>query len=65
MDNSPMSTFQIIIVAICFILNMNDGINVLVMSFLGSDIVEEWFGALSDAGLSIQMLFSLFLCLYW
>jgi MFS transporter, AAHS family, 4-hydroxybenzoate transporter len=29
-DNNPMSIYQTIIVAICFILNMNDGIDVLV-----------------------------------
>lgn len=41
-DNNPMSSFQIIIVAICFILNMNDGIDVLIVSFSGSDIIKEW-----------------------
>lgn len=41
-DHSPMSTFQVLIVAICFILNMNDGIDVLVVSFSGSEIVKEW-----------------------
>lgn len=41
-DHNPMSTFQVIIVAICFILNMNDGIDVLVVSFSGSEIVKEW-----------------------
>lgn len=41
-DNRPMSAYQIIIVAICFILNMNDGIDVLVVSFSSSDIIKEW-----------------------
>lgn len=41
-DHNPMSTFQVLIVAICFILNMNDGIDVLVVSFSGSEIVKEW-----------------------
>lgn len=41
-DNNPMSTFQIVIVAICFILNFNDGIDVLVVSFSSSDIIKEW-----------------------
>lgn len=48
-DNSPMSMYQIIIVAICFILNMNDGIDVLVVSFTGSEIVKEL--GLSDTAL--------------
>jgi MFS transporter, AAHS family, 4-hydroxybenzoate transporter len=48
-DNSPMSAYQITIVAICFILNMNDGIDVLVVSFTGSEIVKEL--GLSDTAL--------------
>lgn len=60
-DNSPMSTFQIIIVAICFVLNMNDGIDVLVVSFSGSDITKEWgltkteMGYVFSAGLTGMM----------
>jgi MFS transporter, AAHS family, 4-hydroxybenzoate transporter len=41
-DNNEMSRYQMIIVAICFILNMNDGIDVLIVSFSGSDIIKEW-----------------------
>ncbi len=57
-DNNPMSAFQIIIVAICFILNMNDGIDVLVVSFTGSEVVKEWglskgeLGYIFSAGLA-------------
>jgi MFS transporter, AAHS family, 4-hydroxybenzoate transporter len=57
-DNSPMSTYQIIIVALCFVLNMNDGIDVLVVSFTGSEIVKEWgltntqLGSIFSAGLA-------------
>lgn len=40
-DNSAMSAYQIIIVAICFILNMNDGIDVLVVAFTSSKIAAE------------------------
>lgn len=56
-----MSTFQIIIVAICFVLNMNDGIDVLVVSFSGSDITKEWglskteMGYVFSAGLAGMM----------
>jgi MFS transporter, AAHS family, 4-hydroxybenzoate transporter len=57
-DKSPMSAYQIIIVSLCFILNMNDGIDVLVVSFTGSEIVKEWtlsntqLGAVFSAGLA-------------
>lgn len=57
-DNSPMSAYQITIVALCFILNMNDGIDVLVVSFTGSEMVKEWalsntqLGSIFSAGLA-------------
>jgi len=66
-DNSPMSTFQIIIVAICFILNMNDGIDVLVVSFSGAEISKEWglskteLGYIFSAGLIGMTLGAFFL----
>ncbi len=49
-DQSPMSLFQQFMVAICFILNMNDGIDVLVVSFTGSEIVSEWGLSKSELG---------------
>lgn len=49
-DHNPMSTFQVLIVAICFILNMNDGIDVLVVSFSGSEIVKEWALSKTELG---------------
>jgi MFS transporter, AAHS family, 4-hydroxybenzoate transporter len=66
-DNSPMSLYQIIIVAICFILNMNDGIDVLVVSFTGSEIVKELglsdtaLGGIFSAGVAGMTLGCLFL----
>jgi MFS transporter, AAHS family, 4-hydroxybenzoate transporter len=57
-DNSPMSVYQIIIVGICFILNMNDGIDVLAVSFTKSEIMKEWalsntqMGSVFSAGLA-------------
>ncbi len=66
-DNSPMSSFQIIIVAMCFILNMNDGIDVLVVSFSGSEITKEWglskteLGYIFSAGLAGMTLGAFFL----
>ncbi|AUD03034.1 MFS transporter [Spirosoma pollinicola] len=49
-DDSPMSGFQVLMVVICFIMNMNDGIDVLVVSFTGSEIVREWALSKSDLG---------------
>jgi len=60
-DKNTMSFYQIIIVAICFVLNMNDGIDVLVVSFSGSDISNEWhlskteLGYIFSAGLTGMM----------
>lgn len=57
-DNHTMSIYQIIIVALCFVLNMNDGIDVLTVSFTGSEIMKEWglsntqLGAIFSAGLA-------------
>lgn len=45
----PMSLYQWLIVALCFLLNFNDGIDVLVVSFAGPHIQTEW--ALSNAEL--------------
>ena len=38
----PMNAFQVLVVVMCFILNMNDGIDVLVVSYTGSEILAEW-----------------------
>lgn len=46
---SPMSPYQIFVVALCFLLNFNDGIDVLLVSFTGAEIMKEW--ALSNAEL--------------
>jgi MFS transporter, AAHS family, 4-hydroxybenzoate transporter len=57
-DKSPMSLYQILVVAICFILNFNDGIDVLIVSYTGSEIVKEWglsaaqLGYIFSAGLA-------------
>jgi MFS transporter, AAHS family, 4-hydroxybenzoate transporter len=66
-DDSPMSNFQIAIVAVCFMLNMNDGIDVLIVSFSGAEITKEWglskteMGYIFSAGLSGMMLGCFFL----
>lgn len=49
-DDSPMSPFQVLMVVICFILNMNDGLDVLVVSFTGPEITREWGLSKSELG---------------
>lgn len=46
---NPMSPYQIFVVALCFLLNFNDGIDVLLVSFTGAEIMKEW--GLSNAQL--------------
>jgi MFS transporter, AAHS family, 4-hydroxybenzoate transporter len=50
LDNAPMSAFQVLMVLICFVLNMNDGIDVLVVSFTGPEIMKEWGLSKSELG---------------
>lgn len=39
---TSMTGFQVFVVIMCFILNMNDGIDVMVVSYTGSEILAEW-----------------------
>jgi MFS family permease len=50
-----MSPRQILTVALCVILNMNDGIDVLVVSFSGPDIMQEWGLSKSSMGYVYSM----------
>ena len=47
--DTPMSLYQWMVVALCFLLNFNDGIDVLVVSFAAPHIQSEW--ALTNAQL--------------
>jgi benzoate transport len=49
-DNNPMSSFQVVVVALCFILNMNDGMDVLVVSYSSTEIIKEWALSKSEMG---------------
>ncbi len=53
-DSSPMSGFQILTVSLCFIINMLDGFDVLVMAFTAHSISTEW----GLNGKSLGLLFS-------
>ena len=56
-DESPMTRFQWSAVAVCVLLNMMDGYDVLVMAFTGKAVAAEWglsgaqLGLLLSAGL--------------
>ncbi len=58
LSSRPMTKFQWLMVAICFILNFNDGIDVLIVSFSSTEIIKEWgltkveMGYIFSAGLS-------------
>lgn len=55
---APMSSFQIRTVAICFILNMIDGFDVLVMPFAAPSVARHW--AVGDVMLGYMLSASLF-----
>lgn len=40
--NRPMAPYQVLVVLMCFVLNMNDGIDVLVVSYTAPEIMAEW-----------------------
>lgn len=52
-DSSKMSMFQIWVVAICLIINIIDGFDVLVMSFAASGVADEW--GLSDSEVGVLL----------
>lgn len=62
-----MSPFQWLMVIICFILNFNDGIDVLLVSFSSADIIKQWglskteMGYIFSAGLAGMTLGCLFI----
>ncbi len=66
-DRSPMSNYQIFTVAICVVINMIDGFDVLAVAFAGPAIAEDWsvssiaLGSLLSSGLVGMLMGSLFL----
>lgn len=65
--DAPMSGFQILMVALCFLMNFNDGIDVLIVSFSSSEIIKEFglskaqMGYVFSAGLAGMTLGCFFL----
>jgi AAHS family 4-hydroxybenzoate transporter-like MFS transporter len=66
-DKAPVTGIQIAVVAVCFILNMLDGIDVLAVSFAAPPITNEWslsskaMGSVFSAGLIGMTLGAMFL----
>ncbi|MEU5850905.1 MFS transporter [Saccharopolyspora shandongensis] len=52
-DRSGMSRFQIGVVAICLVINLVDGFDVLVMSFAAPGVAREW--ALTDSQVGVLL----------
>jgi benzoate transport len=67
MDEKPMVRFQWAVIALCFLINMLDGFDVLVMAFTAASVSADWglsgttLGYLLSAGLVGMALGSLFL----
>ncbi len=65
--NSPMKTVQITAIFMCFVLNMIDGMDVLIVSFTSSSLEVEWdlsktqLGYIFGAGLFGMMMGCIFL----
>jgi hypothetical protein len=57
MDEKPMAGFQWAVIGLCFLINMLDGFDVLVMAFTAASVSSEWaltgtrLGCLLSAGL--------------
>ncbi|UWX53902.1 MFS transporter [Maribacter litopenaei] len=54
-DTTTMSGYQIMVVFLCFVLNMNDGMDVLVVSYTDPEIIEEWGLSKSEMGWVFSM----------
>jgi len=67
LDEKPMVSFQWGVIALCFLINMLDGFDVLVMAFTAASISAEWglsgihLGYLLSAGLVGMAIGSLFI----
>ncbi|UTW12221.1 MFS transporter [Marinobacterium rhizophilum] len=66
LDTRPMAPYQCMVVALCFLINMMDGFDVLVMAFVAAPVSTEWslngaeLGYLLSAGLVGMAIGSLF-----
>lgn len=67
MDEKPMARFQWAVIGLCFLINMLDGFDVLVMAFTAASVSSEWaltgtqLGYLLSAGLVGMAVGSLFI----
>ena len=67
LDQKDMGKFQWVVISLCFLINMLDGFDVLVMAFTAASVSSEWglsgieLGYLLSAGLVGMALGSLFI----
>ncbi|MEI2594636.1 MFS transporter, partial [Pediococcus acidilactici] len=67
LDHNRMSLFQWLVISLCFLINMLDGFDVLVMAFTAASVSAEWglsgieLGYLLSAGLVGMAIGSLFI----
>ncbi|MGA4846213.1 MFS transporter [Streptomyces sp. G5(2025)] len=54
LDEGPMSRFQWGVIAVCVVLNMLDGFDVLVMAFTGKAVSADWELSSSELGLLLS-----------
>lgn len=53
-DSKPMSRFQVLVIALCVIMNVIEGYDILVMGFAAPGVVAEWHISSSEVGLLIS-----------
>lgn len=53
-DESPMSASQVITVSLCVILNIMDGIDILLTAFTAAELMQEWQLTNSDLGVLLS-----------
>jgi len=53
-DRSPMTRFQVMVVALCLVMNVVEGFDILVMAFAASGVAAEWHLTASQVGLLLS-----------
>lgn len=53
-DRSPMTRFQVMVVALCLVMNVVEGFDILVMAFAASGVASEWHLTASQVGLLLS-----------
>ena len=53
-DRSPMTRYQVMVVALCLVMNVVEGFDILVMAFAASGVAAEWHLTASQVGLLLS-----------